>query len=218
MGWSISTATTTLVSTIGKLGVQGSMSVWDLLAYLFYLGIPPQIPLIVYKILGLIWVPAIFAFTILAFRKFGFETEYGIVQSMLIVTLVFLIFKARVTEQYSIYLFALGVIDVASWNPQRKRLLVATMATALFYLVLNNYFLVRFLSPVYPNYTEFELSLSQIEPIRFALLVISGTVFTWLNIRYLISILKRKQHYQTVTGKRPPNHSLNIFQQRRNLP
>ena len=149
----------------------------------------------------MIWIPATIAFTILAFRKLGFETEYGLIQSMLVATLAFLIFKARVTEQYSIYLLALGVIDVALWNPQRKRLLTATMVTALVYLVLNNYLLVRFLSPVYPNYTEFELSLGQIEPIRVALLLVSGVVFTILNIRYLISILKGKQHCQTETGK-----------------
>jgi multisubunit Na+/H+ antiporter MnhB subunit len=109
------------------------------------------------------------------------------------VTLAFLIFKARVTEQYSIYLVALGVMDVALWNPQRKRLLTATVVTALFYLILNNYFLVRFLSPIYTNYQEFEIALSQIEPIRVTLLLVSGIVFTWLNIRYLINILKSER-------------------------
>jgi hypothetical protein len=111
------------------------------------------------------------------------------------VTLAFLVFKARVTEQYSIYLLALGVLDVALWNPQRKRLLTATVVTALVYLILNNYFLVRFLSPIYANYPEFENALGQIEPIRITLLLVSGIVFTWLNVRYLISIL---------TGERSP--------------
>jgi len=137
-----------------------------------------------------VWVPAIVVFTALAFRKFGFETEYGLVQSMLIVTLVFLIFKAQVTEQYAIYLLALAVVDVALWNPMRKPLLTATTATALFFLLVNNHFLIRFLSPVYPDYTKIELLLSQIEPIRLALLFASGTVFTCLNISYLISIMK----------------------------
>jgi len=157
------------------------------------LGIYPPISQIAYRILGFIWIPAIAAFTILAFRKLGFGTDYGLVQSMLVVTLTFLIFKARVTEQYSIYLLALSVLDVALWNPQRKRLLTATVATALFYLILNNYLLVRFLSPIYTNYPEFETSLNQIEPIRVTLLLVSGIVFTWLNVGYLISILTSKQ-------------------------
>jgi len=193
MGWSLSTAMGTLASTIGKGGALGSMSVWDVLAFLFYLGIYPPLSQNAYRILGFIWIPVIAAFTILAFRKLGFGTDYGVVQSMLVVTLAFLIFKARVTEQYSIYLVALGVIDVALWNPQRKRLLTATVVTALFYLILNNYFLVRFLSPIYTNYQEFEIALSQIEPIRVTLLLVSGIVFTWLNIRYLINILKSER-------------------------
>ncbi len=193
MGWSLSTALGTLASTVGKGGALGSMSAWDVLAYLFYLGIYPPLSQNAYRILGFIWIPAVVAFTILAFRKLGFGTDYGLIQSMLVVTLAFLIFKARVTEQYSIYLVALGVLDVALWNPKRKRLLTATVITVLFYLILNNYLLVRFLSPIYANYPEFEIALSQIEPIRVTLLLVSGIAFTWLNVRYLISILTSKQ-------------------------
>jgi len=188
MGWSISIATTTLASTVVKGG--GSMSVWDAFYYLNYLQIMPILPTELANILGFVWVPAIIAFTVVAFRKFGFETEHGLVQSMLIVTLVFLIFKARVTEQYAIYLLALAVVDVALWNPKRKPLLVATMVTALFFLLVNNYFLVRFLAPVYPDYVKIEQGLSQIEPLRLALLFASGTIFTCLNLTYLIGIMK----------------------------
>ncbi len=188
MGWSISTFTATLASTVVKGG--GSMSAWDAFYYMNYLRIIPVLPTELADILGFLWVPAIVVFTALAFRKFGFETEYGLVQSMLVVTLVFLIFKARVTEQYAIYLLVLAVMDVALWNPKRKPLLTATTATALFFLIVNNYFLIRFLSPVYPDYTKIEFGLSQIEPVRLALLFASGTVFTCLNISYLISIIK----------------------------
>jgi hypothetical protein len=187
MGWSLSPAAITLLSATGKGGA--SMSAWDILDYLGYLGIqPPSITL--YRVLGFVWIPAILAFTMLAFRKLGFETDYGLLQSMLVATLVFLIFKARVTEQYAIYLLALAAIDVAIWSPGRKRLFVITMTVALFYLVVNNYFLVRFLSPVYPDYTNFELALGQFELIRRTVLLLSGTVFTILNISYLTSILR----------------------------
>jgi Gpi18-like mannosyltransferase len=192
MGWSVSNATEDLASTVGKGGALGSMSVWNVLAYLFYLGIHPPISQFAYRVLGLIWIPAVIVFTVLAYRKLGFETDYGLIESMLVVTLAFLIFKARVTEQYSIYLLALSVLDVALWNPRRKRLLIATLATALTYLILNNYFLVRFLSPVYPDWVKFEAGLSPIEPVRIALLLVFGTVFTCLNVAYLVSILNGK--------------------------
>jgi hypothetical protein len=169
------------------------MSVWDVFFYLIYLGVLPGLAPGLYKVLGLVWVPALIIFTALAFKKFRFETDYGLVQSLLVVTLAFLIFKARVTEQYAIYLLALSVIDVALWNPQRKRLLVAAAATALFYLVMNNFFLVRFLSPVYSSYAQIESDLSQmIGPIRLALNFASGSFFTCINILYLVRLLKRK--------------------------
>ena len=188
MKWSFSIATTTLASTVVKSGA--SMSAWDVFYYLNYLKIMPALPTQLANILGFVWVPAILVVTMLAFHKFGFETEYGLVQSMLIVTLVFLIFKARVTEQYAIYLLALAVVDVALWNPKRKPLLIATTVTALLFLIVNNYFLVRFLAPVYPDYAKIELALSQIAPFRLAILFVSGTVFTCLNVCYLISIMK----------------------------
>lgn len=191
MGWSLPTVTATLASTVRKGGE--SMSVWDVFFYLIYLGVLPGLAPGLYKVLGLVWVPALIIFTALAFKKFRFETDYGLVQSLLVVTLAFLIFKARVTEQYAIYLLALSVIDVALWNPQRKRLLVAAAATALFYLVMNNFFLVRFLSPVYSSYAQIESDLSQmIGPIRLALNFASGSFFTCINILYLVRLLKRK--------------------------
>jgi hypothetical protein len=166
------------------------MSAWDALYFMSYLGIMPVLPTTLANLLGVIWVPAILTSTILAYRKLGFETDSGLVQSMLVVTLSFLIFKSRVTEQYAIYLLALAVIDVALWNPQRKTILSATVVTASVYLFLNNYFLVRFLSPIYPGFLQFELGLVQVEPVRAALLFVTGTMFTCLNIDYLLTIMK----------------------------
>jgi len=129
---------------------------------------------------------------LVAFKRFRFDTDYGIVQSLLVVTLVFLIFRARVTEQYAIYLFALSAIDVAVWNPKRKKTLLLMMAVALIYLISNNYFLIRFLSPINPNFLQIESALSQsIGPIRYALNFLAGTLFTLLNVWYLVAILRR---------------------------
>jgi hypothetical protein len=190
MGWPLSTIEPILASTAGKGGE--SMSAWDLFFYLNYLGALPTLAPSVYSVLGLLWVPALIFFTLLTVRRFRVETEYGLLQSLIVVTLAFLIFKARVTEQYAIYLLALSAIDVAVWNPKRKRMLLATLAMALTYLTMNNYFLIRFLSPVYPDYTLIESALYQlIGPIRYAVNLLSGSIFTYLNARYLFTILKR---------------------------
>jgi hypothetical protein len=188
MGWPISTATVTLASTVIKGG--GSMSLWDSFYYLNYLNLLPVLPRDLSDMLGFVWVPSVVLCTVLAFRKFGFETEFGLVQSMLVVTLIFLIFKARVTEQYAIYLLALAIVDVALWNSKRKLLLIATTATVLLFLLVNNHFLIRFLAPVYPDYVKIELIMRQIEPVRLGLLFALGAVFTCLNVAYLISIMK----------------------------
>ncbi len=168
------------------------MSIWDSLFYLTYLGVlPPTMPN-VYPILGFLWIPGVIVFTFIAFKRFGFETDYGLIQSLLIITLGFLIFRARVTEQYAIYLLALSAIDVAVWNPKRKQMLMLTMAVALIYLVGHNTFLIPFLSPLYPNLTQIESSFAQqTEAVRFAVNFLSGSMFTYLNVRYLIAALKR---------------------------
>jgi hypothetical protein len=188
LGWRISTVSGTLISTATTGGE--SMSWWDLFFYLANLGVQPATP-IVYRILGLVWVPALVAVTVWAFRKFRVGTDYGLVQALLAVTLAFLIFKARVTEQYSIYLLALSAIDVAVWNPKRKGMLLWTMAVVLTYLVVNNFFLIRFLSPVYLNFPQVESALSQmIGSARYAADFLLGTIFTILNIRYLVALSK----------------------------
>ena len=189
MGWPISTISASLESAAAK--GWWSMSFWDLAFYLNFLGAFPTLSRIDYTILGLIWIPAIIIFTIIGYKRYRADTDYGLIQVLIIVTLTFLIFKARVAEQYAIYLLALGAVDVALWNPKRKRLLYGTLVTALLYLVLNNFFLVRFLSPIYPGFADFEnMMINWIGPTRFALSFLLGTIFTFLNLLYLANILR----------------------------
>lgn len=190
MHWSLPHVTSALTFTVSRGGE--SMSAWDAIFYLNYLGVMPALDQRMSDILGILWIPALAALTAVAYIKFRFNnTEYGLVQSLLLVTLGFLIFKARVTEQYAIYLLAISTIDVALWNERRKPILTASTATVLIYLLSNNYFLVRFLSPIYPNSAQLEYFLYQLlGGIRLATNFIFGCIFTALNILYLLMILK----------------------------
>lgn len=191
MGWPLSIVTNTLASTASKGGE--SMSAWDAFFYLANLGVLPSFSPIIYTILGLIWIPIILLLVLIASRKFQFWSDHGLVQSLLILTLGFLLFKARITEQYAIYLLAFAVLDVAIWNPERKRLLFATVAVALAYLITNNYFMTRFVSPVYPEWTEVESYLNGlIGGVRLAANLALGIAFTCLNAAYIIKILRAK--------------------------
>jgi len=190
MRWPFSVATTTIESTAFK--GNWSMSAWDIAYYLNYVGLLPNPSPRSYETVGLLWVPAIIVFTWIAIRKFRGQQDQGLVQSLLVCTLVFLIFKARITEQYGLYLFALAGVDVAIWHPERKFLLLVTVGIAMIYLLVNNFFLVRFLSPIYPAFVDFESSMNAtIGPIRLAVMSISGTAFTCLNIKYLAEVLRR---------------------------
>ncbi len=191
MGWPLSIVSTTVASTAGKGG--WSMSIWSGFFYFTYLGLLPSLPPEIYGALGLVWIPALVIFTWIAIRRFRTETDHGLFQALLVCTLAFLIFKAQVAEQYALYFFALATIDVALWNPRRKRLLVATVVVAMIYLVMNNYFLIRFLSPVYPGFVEFENGMySMIGPARYAMNFLTGTAFTILNVSYLADVLTGK--------------------------
>jgi len=189
MGWSISTISASLSSAAAK--GWWSMSFWDVVFYLNFLGVFPTLSRIDYTILGLLWIPSIVIFTVVGFKRYRTDTDHGLIQVLIIVTLTFLIFKARVAEQYAIYLLALGAVDVSLWNPKRKRLLYGTLVTAMLYLVLNNFFLVRFLSPIYPGFADFEITMiNLIGPTRFALSFVLGTIFTCFNLLYLADILR----------------------------
>jgi len=187
----------TLFSTVGKGGE--SMSAWDILFYLTNVKIINPISA-AYRILGIIWIPAILTFTALAYRKFRVDSDYGLVQSLLILILSFLIFKGRVAEQYSIYLLALSVIDVSVWSQSRRWLLVATAGVTFLYLLSNNFLLIRFLSPIDPVYLQMEAQISQrLGNLRLFTNLISGSAFTCLNLCYLAKILK-------ATDKPRPEH------------
>jgi len=190
MKWPFTIVTTTLASTAIKEG--WSMSAWDALAYLNYLGYLPPVNSLESLAISLLWVPTLIAFTCIAIKRFGTKGQYGLIQSVIVCTLAFLIFKAQVTEQYALYLLAFGAIDVAIWTPARKSLLFGTMVVALIYLIMNNYFLVRFLSPIYPGFVSYESAMNNaIGSIRNAVTFLSGTAFTCLNVKYLTDVLKR---------------------------
>jgi len=68
------------------------------------------------------------------------------------------------------------------------------MSVAMIYLVMNNYFLVRFLSPIYPGFVDFENGLYlTIGPVRYAVNFLAGTAFTFLNVKYLADVVMQRE-------------------------
>ncbi|MDA4113738.1 MAG: hypothetical protein OK474_06805 [Thaumarchaeota archaeon] len=183
-GWPILTALVTLKSTVTKGGQ--SLSALGLFFYLIQFNIVSAWPPVVMSLLGYVWVPAELVSAFLGYRWYGFTTARGLVQSLILGSLTFMIFKAQVNEQYAVYLLALVLIDVAVWNPDRKWLYVSITAAALAFLLVNNVFLVRFTAASNPGWIVTEIAWSNaMGQARTAGLLISSMSFVALNIFYV---------------------------------
>ncbi|MGH9918293.1 MAG: hypothetical protein ACRD6W_05410 [Nitrososphaerales archaeon] len=141
-----------------------------------------------------LWIPAVAAASLLASRWFGSDTQRGLVQSLLFITLTFLLVRGQVNEQYSIYLLALLLIDIALWSPQRMRLFYAVSGVVLAAIVTNNILLIRFVAPIYPNALQVETNLiASVNELRNVLLYVEGLAFCGLNLWYLASLVKERR-------------------------
>lgn len=189
-GWSLQNAYGALSSTVTKGGE--SLSAFDTLFYLNSLGLVSYAQLQVMKPLAYAWVVAVLVAAFVGFRKFGFGDDCALVQSLLLCTFAFMIFRLQVNEQYTLYFFALAAIDVSIWNPERRKILLSTLVVVIVYLVVNSPVLLRFASPVFPNLLNVEQALIRVyEQPRFALKAILAVAFTTLNAWYLVVMLRQ---------------------------
>jgi len=196
MGWPFSAFGTTMQSTLST-GRQ-SLSAWEVMFYLSSLGWIPNSALnFYYQWGGYIWIAAVALATALSYRWFGFDTERGLIQSMMLITVTFLVLRGQVNEQYALYLFALALIDIAMWSPRRRRLLFASISAVLLYHITNDPLLIRYVAPVYPHVLAIEANLiSAVNPERNFLLFFWAMIFWLLNVYYFVS-LYRERHVRT---------------------
>ncbi len=187
------TAFTTLTNTLGKSGFP--LSLWGTWVYLKTLNVISNSTFqYVFNWGGYLWIPAALVASLLAYRWFGFQTERGVVQSLLLTTLAFLLVRGQVNEQYAIYLLALLLIDAAVWSPKRFKLFYAFSVVIIAATVTNNFLLIRFLSPVYPDALQLERQLiDMLDPLRNAALYVEGLAFSGLNIWYFVSLVKERR-------------------------
>ena len=194
-GWPVSVVGTTLQSTVTKGG--SSLSLWETLFYLNTLGLISNSALDRFAFAGYVWLVAVPVATVLAYRWFGFDTERGVIQSMLLITLTFVLLKGVVNEQYAVYLFALALIDVALWSPQRKKLLLAGIAAVVLFNFTNVLLFIRYVAPVVPQALTIEANIvSTIGPERNALLFLEAVALWVVEIYYFYSLVKER-HVRT---------------------
>ena len=195
-GWSIfgqGGVDTTLTSTLSS--ARGSLSLWAIAYYLNSNGmLSGSTTTAISAPSGLAWIVAVPVGTLLAYVWFGFKTERGMVQSMLLITLTFLLLRGQVNEQYALYLFAPALIDVAMWSPQRRKLVLASMAAVFSFHITNVVLFIRYATPLFHNALSVESGIiDKINPERNALLFLEALVFCALNVYYFYSLYKERR-------------------------
>lgn len=196
-GWPVTGLHYTVLSTLeNTLHVYGfPLSLWGTWVFLNSLNVVPNS--LFYSVINwgaYLWIPAVVVASLAARSWFGSDSDRGVVQSLLVITLTFLLVRGQVNEQYSIYLLALLLVDASLWNPERMRLFYVVSAVVLAAIVTNNLLLIRFLSPVYPNALQLEASLiSSTGQLRNVLLYAEGLAFSGLNVWYLAALIKERR-------------------------
>ena len=196
-GWPVTgqqyTVVTTLANTLQEYGFP--LSLWGTWVFLNTMNVISNSTF--QSVIGwgvYLWIPAVVAASLVASRWFGSDTERGLVQSLLFITLTFLLVRGQVNEQYSIYLLALLLIDVALWSPQRMSLFYGVTVVVLAAIVTNNILLIRFVTPIYPNALQIEASLiASVNLLRNVLLYLEGLAFSGLNIWYMAALIKERR-------------------------
>jgi hypothetical protein len=88
-----------------------------------------------------------------------------------------------------LYFIALALIDVALFSPEKKKIFTIMWVLALFYLIANNTLLIRFLTPVWANAFNIDLSINNslfYGSIRYVVEAVIATLFYIAAIKMLI--------------------------------
>ncbi len=109
----------------------------------------------VYFVLSYLWVPAVVVGGWVAARWFATERPRECLRAIILVTALLLLFRWGLYEQYMVYLFALVLLDVIVFEPERRALFRTIVVLATVYLLFNNEFGIRFLAPLSPSVTQF---------------------------------------------------------------
>ncbi len=142
-------------------------------------------------LLGYAWVPGVLAGGWWAARRFEAEGPRDALQAFTFLTVVLFLLRWQVNEQYLIYLLPLLLLDVALWHPERRSLFHATWILGSAFLVLNNFFLVRFTAPVNPGALPFEFALAAnpaFASVRLVGLLVLGILF-WVHLLQMALVL-----------------------------
>ncbi len=158
-------------------------------------------------LLGYLWIPGVAVGAWWIARRFPQPDAQAVLQAYMFLTVLLFLLRWVVNEQYVVYLLPLLLLDAALWHPERRGLFHATWILALSFLVVNNFFLVRFAAPAFPAALSFEAGLAAngaFSAARTLVLEILGILFTvhLLQVGMVIANPKRSATPWLVLGLR----------------
>ncbi|MHB1916590.1 MAG: hypothetical protein ACYCPN_05170 [Thermoplasmata archaeon] len=146
-----------------------------------------------FDVASYLWVPGIVWAGYIGARWVVPGETQTLLRPILLVTVVFLLLRFGLYEQYLIYLFGLGILDLSVEHSGRRVLYLALTVVAYVYLVFNNDFLLRFITPVVPALEPYLIHLDA-SPIygvvRTWALIAAGVLVTLLLIQFVWTVLR----------------------------
>lgn len=112
-----------------------------------------------YETAGYLWVPGVVVAGWVGARWLTPQSPRSELRAMLLVVTVFLLLRWGLYEQYLLYLFSLMLLDIVAFHPGRRVLMLFSYALAGTWLLVNNDFGIRFLSPLSTGIEPFTAAL-----------------------------------------------------------
>ena len=204
--WNLSNLEGVGISVTNKVG--GSINYWDIIGQLAGNHLIPLKDFTILGYFGYLWIPAVILGSVYCAHKFRKKEDpvsfsgSNLYLSALFVFLIFLLVRTQINEQYVIYFFGLGLIDVFTFGGKRFRKFNYVWLSSFAFLIVNNVYMVRFLEPLSIEYLHLDTSLENGFPgeIRNYLLIATAILFTISAFVYIRSIFLDIRQYGTEKG------------------
>lgn len=144
-GWSFGSISATGISQ--SHGGAGGMNLAGILTGPPFVYVMNALPGL-YTVLAYLYVPGVAIAGWVAARWIRPNDPRSELRAVMLVTTVFLLLRWGLYEQYMIYIFALMVLDIAAFHPDRRSFFLYLWLLSLIFLLINNDLGARFVTPI----------------------------------------------------------------------
>jgi hypothetical protein len=175
----------------------GQFNAFMIFYYLYYLNsnLFFNTYVLAVMIIPYFWLPTLITSLIfykIKVKEINFNT---IINFFLLTTLIFLITRQSVNEQYILYFLAIYLANyIMLQKSDLKLLFLLIQINAFIFIATNNPFFMRFFTPIDQNLYFFDIKLTTTEPfkfIRYTIMTICGILNTIFLTIFLIKFLKK---------------------------